>query len=161
MRWLTPPPATTAAFSSSLRPGVVLRVSRIRAPVPSTARTKVAVIVATPERRASEVQREALRGEDRLSVPVDPQHRSSLAPDALVGQARQPDAPVERAEHVLGGLEPEDDARLLLRDRRLGASRLRDGRGAGQVAGTDVLGEPASDDGLELAAGGVVHRAGG
>ena len=29
MRWLRPPPAATAAFSSSRRPGVVLRVSRI------------------------------------------------------------------------------------------------------------------------------------
>jgi hypothetical protein len=38
-RWLLPPPATTACFSSTRRPGVVLRVSRIVAPVPATAAT--------------------------------------------------------------------------------------------------------------------------
>ncbi len=38
-RWLRPPPAATACFSSARRPGVVLRVSRTAAPVPSTAST--------------------------------------------------------------------------------------------------------------------------
>ena len=38
-RWLRPPPATTAAFSRARSVGVVLRVSRIAAPVPSIART--------------------------------------------------------------------------------------------------------------------------
>src|SRR2546426_730798 len=50
MRWLRPPPAATAAFSSDRSPGVVLRVSRIAVPVPATACTKRAVSVATPER---------------------------------------------------------------------------------------------------------------
>ena len=50
MRWLRPPPAATAAFSSARSPGVVLRVSRMRAPVPATASTKRAVRVAMPER---------------------------------------------------------------------------------------------------------------
>ena len=50
MRWLRPPPAATAAFSSARSPGVVLRVSRMRAPVPATASTKRAVRVAIPER---------------------------------------------------------------------------------------------------------------
>ena len=49
-RWLAPPPAATAAFSSPRRPGVVLRVSRIVAPEPSTAATKRAVRVAIPDR---------------------------------------------------------------------------------------------------------------
>jgi hypothetical protein len=34
MRWLVPPPAATAAFSSARQPGVVFRVSRIFAFVP-------------------------------------------------------------------------------------------------------------------------------
>ena len=48
-RWLAPPPALTAAFSSARRPGVVLRVSQIRAvpPVAATS-TKVRVRVAIP-----------------------------------------------------------------------------------------------------------------
>src|SRR5215218_5852519 len=50
MRWLAPPPQRTAYFSRKRRPGVVLRVSRITAPVPATASTLFAVRVATPER---------------------------------------------------------------------------------------------------------------
>ena len=38
-RWLTPPPQRTAYFSSARKPGVVLRVSVITAPVPATAST--------------------------------------------------------------------------------------------------------------------------
>ncbi len=38
-RWLRPPPWRTAAFSSRRRPGLVLRVSTIRAFVPWTAST--------------------------------------------------------------------------------------------------------------------------
>ena len=48
-RWFTPPPARTAAFSRARRPGVVLRVSRMRA-WPAAARTKRRVMLATPER---------------------------------------------------------------------------------------------------------------
>src|ERR1700722_9463724 len=48
LRWFLPPPTRTAYFSRARRPGVVLRVSRIAAPVPSTARTKRRVSVATP-----------------------------------------------------------------------------------------------------------------
>ena len=50
MRWFTPPPQRTAYFSSARRPGVVLRVSRTRAPVPSSASTQRCVSVATPDR---------------------------------------------------------------------------------------------------------------
>jgi len=49
-RWGTPPPASTACFSRNRRSGVVLRVSRMRAPVPATASTNRRVSVATPER---------------------------------------------------------------------------------------------------------------
>ena len=50
MRWLTPPPMRTAYFSSARSPGIVLRVSRMNAVVPSTASTQRRVSVATPER---------------------------------------------------------------------------------------------------------------
>src|SRR6266540_3180435 len=50
MRWFWPPPARTAYLASWRSPGSVLRVSRITAPVPSTAATNAAVSVATPER---------------------------------------------------------------------------------------------------------------
>ena len=54
-RWLTPPPARTAAFSRARSPGVVLRVSRIRAVAPA-ASTKRRVRVATPERWPSRLR---------------------------------------------------------------------------------------------------------
>ncbi len=50
IRWLRPPPQRTAYFSNARSPGRVLRVSRIAAPVPSTASTHRRVAVATPER---------------------------------------------------------------------------------------------------------------
>ena len=50
-RWLTQPPQRTAYFSSARQPGVVLRVSTIRVPVPSTAAANFRDSVATPERR--------------------------------------------------------------------------------------------------------------
>src|SRR5699024_1358575 len=46
--WLTPPPQRTAWRSRARSPGVVLRVSVMRTPVPSTASTKRRVRVATP-----------------------------------------------------------------------------------------------------------------
>ena len=50
IRWLTPPPHRTAYFSSARSPGIVLRVSRTCAPVPSIASTQRRVRVATPDR---------------------------------------------------------------------------------------------------------------
>jgi len=50
---LCPPPQATAYFSNRRQPGVVLRVSRMRTPVPRTAATKRAVSVATPESRCT------------------------------------------------------------------------------------------------------------
>ena len=51
MRWLTPPPQRTANFSRERRPGVVLRVSRTWALVPSRASAHARVAVAMPDRR--------------------------------------------------------------------------------------------------------------
>ena len=51
-RWFVAPPAATAAFSSARSPGVVLRVSSTRAPVPCTSRAARADSVATPDRCA-------------------------------------------------------------------------------------------------------------
>lgn len=49
MRWLTPPPHRTAYFSSARSPGVVLRVSRTFAFVPSSTSAQARVAVAIPE----------------------------------------------------------------------------------------------------------------
>ena len=63
IRWLTPPPQRTAYFSSARRPGVVLRVSRTAAPVPSTASTQRRVSGGDAGQVAEQVQRGALAGE--------------------------------------------------------------------------------------------------
>ena len=65
IRWLTPPPHRTAYFSSARRPGVVLRVSRIAAPVPSTASTQRRVKRGNARQVSQQIQRGALGGEQR------------------------------------------------------------------------------------------------
>ena len=120
-RWLVPPPAATAAFSSARSPGVVLRVSRIRAPVPSTACTQRAVSVATPDSRWRKFS--AVRSAVRIAArrPLEPQHRAALAPLALCASAARPRSPGRATRNVsLGDVEPEHDARRLLGDQRAG-----------------------------------------
>ncbi|OQA32496.1 MAG: hypothetical protein BWY56_02239 [Acidobacteria bacterium ADurb.Bin340] len=70
-RWFTPPPQRTAYFSRSFSPGVVLRVSRIRAPVPATASTKAFVRVAVPESRWS-----------RFSITLSPSRMAREEPES-------------------------------------------------------------------------------
>ena len=83
-RWLTPPPARTAAFSRARRPGVVLRVSRMRARSPA-ASTKRLVRVATPDRwpRRLRAVRSAVstgaRGPDTRAITVPGASRSPSA----------------------------------------------------------------------------------
>ena len=64
-RWLTPPPARTAAFSSARSPGMVLRVSQMRTPPrsPATASTNARVGGGDAGQVAEEVERGALAGE--------------------------------------------------------------------------------------------------
>ena len=57
MRLLVPPPQRTAYFSRARSPGVVLRVSRTMAPVPSRASAQRRVCVATPESRLIRLSR--------------------------------------------------------------------------------------------------------
>ena len=49
-RWFVPPPIRTAYFSNIRNPGVVFRVSRIFAVVPTSCSTKPCVWVAIPLR---------------------------------------------------------------------------------------------------------------
>ena len=124
-------PASSCACRGSARPCPRRRARSARS------------CVATPLRRCEQVQRACARpASSACASPVDraaPARRSRQTPSGA--EALERDAPVERAEDVLGGLEPEDDARLLLRDRRprpraaAAPSRRR------QVAGADVLGE--------------------
>ena len=64
-RWLTPPPARTAAFSQRAQAGQRLAGVADRGPCRAPHRTYWRVSVATPEQVAQEVERGALAGEDR------------------------------------------------------------------------------------------------
>ena len=118
--------------------------------MPSTARTQRAVSVATPDRRCRKFS--AVRSA-ASSARASPVARSTAA-----GGSRQtPSGPsrssshggIERAERRLRGVEPEDDAGRLLRDRRDGARAGRDRRLARDVAVADVLGERAPHELVE------------
>ena len=77
MRWLRPPPQRPAYFSSSLKPGVVLRVSARATPVPSSSATKRAVAVAIPDSRIARLR--AVRSPATKAV-AGPSSRRSVWP---------------------------------------------------------------------------------
>ena len=154
MRWLRPPPAATAAFSSDRSPGVVLRVSRIVARLPLTASTKRAVSVATPDRwqsRLSAVRSAASSARaGPLASATSAGHR--VAPLALRLRARSKLSRPRLGEGLGGDLEPEHDARLLLHDPRPAPASA--GTTASEVTspGAEVLGQRAGDEIAQLAA---------
>ena len=92
-RWLAPPPARTAAFSRARRPGVVLRVSRMRAVGPA-ASTKRRVRVATPERWPSRLRAVRSAVSTDASGPLDPARTCPASSSIAVG--RRPAAPRSR-----------------------------------------------------------------
>ena len=65
-RWLKPPPQVTAYFSMARSPGVVFRVSTMRAFVPFAPSTSLLVAVATPERWHSRLR--AVRSHLRMDA---------------------------------------------------------------------------------------------
>ena len=94
----SPPPARTASFSSARSPGVVLRVSRMRTPVPSTASHVAGGERGDAREAAEEVERHALAGEDRrAALPATSASRPPLAPLALARRARASAVPGPRA----------------------------------------------------------------
>ena len=91
MRWLRPPPAATACFSSARRPGVVLRVSSTSTPVPRSSVHARAVAVAMPDRCCEEVERDPLAGQQRAGIALELERPSAgrlLEPLALRPRGR-------------------------------------------------------------------------
>ena len=151
IRWLTPPPCSTARFSSARSPGVVLRVSRIFAPPGPTARTIRAVFVATPDSRPRKFS--AVRSAVS-SARAEPSTRSTGPPSRHSPSGREPRDPrvgIEAQEHGLGDVEPRDHARRLLGDRGAALRPGVDGGLGGRVSVADVLGERSVDQ--------VIHAA--
>ena len=90
MRWLRPPPAATACFSSSRRPGVVLRVSSTSTPVPRSRWTHVGGRGRDAGQVLEEVERDPLARQQRARVALDLGDRGrrllqplALGPDGL------------------------------------------------------------------------------
>ena len=158
-RWLRPPPQRTAYFSSARSPGVVLRVSRISAPVPSIASTKRRVSVAIPDRRPRRLS--AVRSPVR-TARVRPEMRASSA-----GCSKRSPSAADDAKETFGSSDAEDgldrrqaadDARLLEQQRRGAGCVLGDGGLGRQVAAADVLGERRERDALQIELLGYDHR---
>ena len=149
-RWLNPPPARTAAFSSARSPGSVLRVSRMRA-LPSRG-----AHVAAGQRRDAravrqEVQRDALAAEDR------PQRARRPSPSVVPGVDRvavaqratsTPTVGVDLAEHLGRGRGAGEHALARARRTRpIAVCVLVDARDRRDVAEqAEVLGERARDE---------------
>ncbi len=105
-RWLRPPPARTAAFSSARSPGSVLRVSRIRTPPPA-AWTNARVRVATPDQVTEEVERGALAAQDRPHRPEDPAELvAGRDRVAVLHPPRHGDVRIELPVHLVDRLRP-------------------------------------------------------
>ena len=143
---IVPAAGATAAFSSARRPGVVLRVSRIRAGVPATASTKRRVSVATPESRWR-----------KLSATRSPVRIAAGAARMSDGIARLPDARRPRARCAtarVGSTRGKtsaavcgagDDGGFLGENARGGLLRRVDEKLDRGVAAADVLGERDGD----------------
>ncbi len=141
-RWLLAPPAATAAFSSVLSPGVVLRVSSTTVPVPSTSRTKRAASVAIPDRRPRKLSAVRSPVSSAPAAAFDREHRPALlAPAALLRQALEAHVRIEQREARLGRVQAEDRARRLLLDQCSRTCIRRDGRTGRDVTSADVLGQ--------------------
>ena len=93
-RWLRPPPQRTAYFSSERSSGIVLRVSRTRAPVPSTASAQARGRGGDPAEVAQQVQRGPLQREHRPGRGAQGRQRSARAHPVAVGG--------QQGESVLG-----------------------------------------------------------
>ncbi len=163
MRWLHPPPASTAAFSNARRPGVVLRVSRILAPVPSTALTNRRVRVATPDSRWRKFSatRSAVRippARPRTVSTVSPADQGSAVAVLRLNHQRRIDPP----EHFDGGPRAGERERFLgenpgggpLRgideklDRDIPAANILRQRGGDGIINVKALGHEAMSHGL-------------
>ena len=98
-RWLTPPPHRTAYFCSARQPGRVLRVSRTRADVPSSAVDPGGGGGGDPGEVRGEVERGALGGQQATGRSGDPHHHVARGDPGAVGEpvgdldARRPSPP--------------------------------------------------------------------
>ena len=89
MRWLRPPPAATACFSSARRPGVVLRVSSTSTPVPAQlVDARAPSRSRCPTGAARKLSADALAGQQRARVALELSDRARAAPRATRPPAR-------------------------------------------------------------------------
>jgi hypothetical protein len=95
MRWLTPPPTRTAYFCAMRRPGIVLRVSRIRARADAQAGDRLARV---EDPRARAAHRGHVIRRDRRG----PAERLQEIERGAFGRHERPRAAFERGDHRAG-----------------------------------------------------------
>ena len=169
MRWLTPPPHRTAYFSSARSPGVVLRVSRITAPVPATASTQRRVSVAMPDRWDSRlsVVRSAVRssrvGPSRSATPRPratgrrPRHETTDHDVPVPASARTVSATTSPATTPSARATKSATASLVSGHGR----HAGDVHAAGQVLGDGEPGDPLYVVGIEACLDQALSEIGG
>ena len=162
IRWLVPPPAATAAFSSLRRPGVVLRVSRIRALGAGDRLDVAGGQRRHPGEVAEEVQRGALGGEERAGGAAGDQHLGRARPGATRPRRPASRPPPPRTGAIVSATRSSPKttpgAFWTIRARR---GRLgRDRRLAGDVAVAEVLGQRPGDQLAHLLGGNCGHHVG-
>ncbi len=157
-RWFTPPPSRTACRSKGRRPGAVLRVSRIRQPVPSTASTKRRVAVAMPHMRCRRFN--ATRSAVRIARARPERYASGVAGATFVPAGRglfPRELRVEQLEHAPRHRQSRDDALGLRHELAPRARAGRHGRLGGDVDPPDVLGEKRAQTLVEPCALELLH----
>ena len=162
-RWLVPPPARTAAFSSWRKPGVVLRVSSTSTDglLSCAAATNCAVSVAMPERcpRKFSAVRSAVRMGRKRAGHLQ-QGGSGLERVAVLGPPLEREPGPEPAERRVGRRPAGQHAGLAGPQRVVRRGRVGHERRGHVAVGTEVLGQGAADrlvDGRRVRTG-VVSR---
>ena len=128
MRWLVPPPARHGRLLEQAQPRRRLaRVEDARAGARDRARRSARSASRRRSGAAAGSARCARRRAARRALALDAAAPGPpVAPHALVGAGARTRAPgSSRAERELGGVEPEEHARLLLRDRAPARARPR------------------------------------
>ena len=146
-RWLTPPPARTAAFSRARKPGVVLRVSRMR--VVGAGRVDEPPGQGGDAREvAEEVEGGPLGGEDRRQRSLDPgQHLPGVDPVAVGRGPPHRDGGVDGGERLGRGQPAGQHAWRPGHQRRRVTVALGRHQAGGHVAEhTEILGQGPGHD---------------
>ena len=134
----------TAYFSSRRSPGVVLRVSTMSRPRARHRRDTARRQRGDAGEPSQEVERGALRRQQRRRVTRDPRQRRARRDRCAIGRERlELDTGIELGEGQRGDGQPGDDASLARDDTGAALRSRRNGRLGGHVATANIFGQRA------------------